>query len=110
MPNWGVPEISFRLLTRWLRPCQENRMDISLSRRRWLQSTFSMFSGIGAAVVSSRCPRSAFAADPIERSGEPYLKLSLAAYSFNSQLSPAGTDNAAAAMDLFDFIQFCADL
>jgi sugar phosphate isomerase/epimerase len=77
------------------------------TRRHWLQTTLA---GIGTASLASFGLRTARAADPIEREQGPLLKLSLAAYSFNSQLSQTGADNSAAAMDLFDFIRFCADL
>ncbi len=77
------------------------------TRRRWLQSTLA---GIGAASLSPGWAGQAFGADPIERPGPAHLKLSLAAYSFNSQLSRTGADNSSAAMDLFDFIRFCSEL
>jgi len=51
------------------------------------------------------------AADPPQRNGKPYFKLSLAAYSFNSQLpknwpKPGKTMPK---MTLLDFIDFCAE-
>lgn len=82
-------------------------MQTQLTRRQWMQSALA---GTAAAAFPALRTHLAFAADPIERSGEPHLKLSLAAYSFNSQLSRTGADNSAASMDLFDFIRFCADL
>ena len=64
-----------------------------------------------SAAVYSVCtlsqPR---AADPVQRSGSPLLKLSLAAYSFNRQLAKRGTPEeiAMAEMTLEKFIEFCA--
>jgi len=64
-----------------------------------------------SAAVYSVCtlsqPR---AADPVQRSGSPLLKLSLAAYSFNRQLAKRGTPEeiAKAEMTLEKFIEFCA--
>ncbi len=64
-----------------------------------------------SAAVYSACtlsqPR---AADPVQRSGSPLLKLSLAAYSFNRQLAKRGTPEeiAKAEMTLEKFIEFCA--
>ncbi len=82
-------------------------MSMRFTRRRWLQSTLA---GLGTASLSSLAPRLGFTAYPIERNGEPHLKLSLAAYSFNRFLPRPGRDNVSATMDLFDFIQFCSDL
>ena len=73
------------------------------SRRQALAAT--------SAAVYSVCtlsqPR---AADPVQRSGSPLLKLSLAAYSFNRQLAMRGTPEelAKAEMTLEKFIEFCA--
>ena len=73
------------------------------SRRQALAAT--------SAAVYSVCtlsqPR---AADPVQRSGSPLLKLSLAAYSFNRQLAKRGTPEeiAKAEMTLEKFIEFCA--
>lgn len=52
------------------------------------------------------------AAEPPTRNGKPYMKLSLAAYSFNSVLlrRPKDVELAEAKMSLDDFIRFCADL
>ena len=64
-----------------------------------------------SAAVYSVCtlsqPR---AADPVQRSGSPLLKHSLAAYSFNRQLAKRGTPEeiAKAEMTLEKFIEFCA--
>lgn len=64
-----------------------------------------------SAAVYSVCtlsqPR---AADPVQRSGSPLLKLSLAAYSFNRQLAKRGTPEeiAKAEMTLEKFLEFCA--
>jgi sugar phosphate isomerase/epimerase len=82
-------------------------MQTRFTRRSWLTSTLA---GLGAASLPSFSTRDLSAADPIERNSESNLKLSLAAYSFNSQLSRTSADNASASMDLFDFIRFCADL
>jgi sugar phosphate isomerase/epimerase len=74
-----------------------------ISRRQFLATTAA------AAVMTSRLP--AHAADPIVRTGKHYMKLSLAAYSFNKYLP----SNRAAAktppkMTLDQFVDFCGTL
>lgn len=53
-----------------------------------------------------------FGAEPPERPGESYMKLSLAAYSFNRILPrrPDESELRNAPMRLEDFVRFCADL
>jgi sugar phosphate isomerase/epimerase len=65
----------------------------------------------GALTVGTPSFR-AQAAEPPTRTGKPYMKLSLAAYSFNSLLPRRANaeDAAKAKMQLDDFIRFCADL
>jgi len=66
--------------------------------------------GAGAAAIGGGAP--GFAAEPPERPGESYMKLSLAAYSFN-RILPRRPDEAQlreAPMRLEDFIEFCAEL
>ncbi|MGB4706832.1 MAG: sugar phosphate isomerase/epimerase family protein [Fuerstiella sp.] len=62
----------------------------------------------GLAATQSLAP--AVAADPPQRNGKPLLKLSLAAYSFNSLFARRGTAEqmAAAKMTLESFIEYCA--
>lgn len=56
--------------------------------------------------------KSVSAADPIVRNGKPYMKLSLAAYSFNKFLPKGGTAETRkeAKMQLEEFIDYCAKL
>lgn len=67
---------------------------------------------IAAGFTSGQLIENACAADPVSRNGKPYMKLSLAAYSFNRQLKkrPSAEELAQADMKLEDFINFCADL
>lgn len=77
-----------------------------LSRRRFLG--VSALGGASATLGGGR----ALAASPPERTGRPYMKLSLAAYSFNRVLkrrAPAA-ELAKAAMGLEDFVDYCAEL
>jgi sugar phosphate isomerase/epimerase len=64
-----------------------------------------------AAISAGVLTASAGAAEPPVRTGRPFFKLSLAAYSFNSQLPKnwpkPGKSNAK--MSLLDFIDFCAE-
>jgi sugar phosphate isomerase/epimerase len=67
-------------------------------------------SAIAAAALSPRLFRSspyAAAIDPFDRPQSGPLKLSLAAYSFRTALSPAA--DSAAPMSLFDLVDFCRD-
>ncbi len=79
------------------------------TRRRFLQSTLAAT----AAGLAAPLLRSTPAAQPPQRTGGSHMKLSLAAYSFNSLLPrnwPRGPANQDAPLTLDDFIQFCADL
>lgn len=71
-------------------------------RRRWL----ALASSLGAAALS---PLRAI--EPFVRPGKPRLRLSLAAYSFRDDFSaPKGAPpGAEPKLDLFRFIDFCAD-
>ena len=60
----------------------------------------------GLTVAVNRLPWAAAAAKPIKRPGKPYMKLSLAAYSFNTQLDLARNPT----MTLDDFIKYCAEI
>lgn len=71
------------------------------TRRRFLQTTLA--GGVSLAMMT----RPGAAAEPVKRTAKPNLKLSLAAYSFNSFLQ--GGPNKAATMTLDDFIKLCAD-
>ncbi len=66
--------------------------------------------GAGAAITAGHAAPAA-AAEPVTRTGTPYMKLSLAAYSFNRLLPRRGDAGAQAKakMRLDDFVQFCAD-
>ncbi|MCA9081812.1 MAG: sugar phosphate isomerase/epimerase, partial [Planctomycetaceae bacterium] len=67
-----------------------------LSRRQFLGSAAA---GMAASSLLSASPL--LAAEPVIRTGRPYFKLSLAAYSFNRQLNPKSGQPE---MTLLDFI------
>jgi sugar phosphate isomerase/epimerase len=71
------------------------------SRRHFLQSAFAG----GLAVALAGVPAIGHAAQPVRRTGKPHLKLSLAAYSFNSLLDLKNTK-----MTLDEFVHYCAEL
>ena len=78
---------------------------IQLSRREFVAASAASIAMLGITVQG-------FAANPVKRIGKPYMKLSLAAYSFNRFLprnwpSPRTSD---ATMTLHDFIDFCAEM
>ncbi|MBP9900690.1 MAG: sugar phosphate isomerase/epimerase family protein [Verrucomicrobiota bacterium] len=80
----------------------------TLSRRHFLKLTGGAGLGLFAAAPS------AIAAEPIKRTGKPRLQLSLAAYSFRQYFRasshPRETEtDPARRIDLFDFIDYCAD-
>jgi sugar phosphate isomerase/epimerase len=81
----------------------------SVSRRHFLKTSTLTATGVGLLGMS---PLSAI--EPLKRAGAPRLRLSLAAYSFRDYLKDttrqrdAETD-AAKRIDLFRFIDFCAD-
>ncbi|HWL09217.1 MAG TPA: sugar phosphate isomerase/epimerase family protein [Planctomicrobium sp.] len=84
----------------------QNFQHSDVTRRGFLQAAAlgAMTSGLAASGLT------ASAAQPIVRTGKPYFKLSLAAYSFNRQLSrfwPQPT-NKPGTMTLSDFINFAA--
>lgn len=77
----------------------------TFSRRDFLASS-------AAAIAMSGLTTTGFAADPVKRIGKPYMKLSLAAYSFNRSLprnwpTPRQSDST---MTLLDFIDYCAEM
>lgn len=76
------------------------------SRRQFLQTTLAG----AAATVGLSAPVTA--TEPIERTGRPYMKLSLAGYSFNRQLARNWSQSSPPAdrMLLDDFIRYCAEL
>ncbi|HUG92299.1 MAG TPA: sugar phosphate isomerase/epimerase family protein [Planctomycetaceae bacterium] len=80
------------------------------NRRGFLQQTL-LGTGTLLALQGAR-PGAARAADPPERPGPPHMKLSLAAYSFNSVLPKSWTPDqlSQARMTLEDFIHYCAEL
>lgn len=69
---------------------------------------------IGALGLTAAATTSLQAAQPIKRIGRPYMKLSLAAYSFNRELERNWPRRPAKPktdpMTLLQFIDFCADL
>lgn len=77
-------------------------MQFQISRRTFMS----------ASALALATPLVAGAATPPVRNGKPYMKLSLAAYSFNKQLANRGTPEeiAAAEMNLEKFIDYCASL
>lgn len=82
-----------------------NRVRNRFSRRTFLASST-------ATAVAACLPKSATAAKPVQRDNESFMKLSLAAYSFNRFLprnwpSPRPSE---AKMTLLDFIDFCAEM
>jgi sugar phosphate isomerase/epimerase len=77
----------------------------NVTRRRFLSST--LFSALGVPLLSQ-----VHAIPPIDRRGEPRMKLSLAAYSFRQffqSASGAAQDAGGRVIDLFEFIDYCAD-
>src|SRR5262249_60561600 len=70
-------------------------------RRGFLQATLAG----GAALATARQLQ---AIEPIQRSGKPHLKLSLAAYSFNRYMSLTGKTKPTMSMD--DFVDFAAGI
>lgn len=79
------------------------------SRRGFLKGSLL---GAGALAAGMAASPGAKAAEPIVRTGKPYMKLSLAAYSFRDSLVRSGTPEqlAAAKMRLEDFITYCAEM
>lgn len=79
-----------------------------LNRRGFL-TTAAIASG---ALISGAGMSSATAAIPPKRTGEPYMKLSLAGYSFNRLMVRRGTPEevAKAEMTIEKFIEYCAEL
>ena len=79
-------------------------MNPQLSRREVLTKT------LGAAAVAGGLASVGEAADPIERNGNSYMKLSLAGYSFN-RLMPrnwSSDEPPETEMNLEKFVEFCA--
>ena len=73
-----------------------------VSRREFLSLSAATLATAALPAVSRL-----HAADPVARTGKPFFKLSLAAYSFNRQLRRSG--DAQPSMTLLDFIDFCAE-
>jgi sugar phosphate isomerase/epimerase len=83
-----------------------------ISRRRFATLTGAAFAA-AAADLGELAPR-ASAAEPFKRAGKPLLRLSLAAYSFrqyfkDSNHSRNGTPAADKQIDMFQFVDYCAD-
>jgi sugar phosphate isomerase/epimerase len=71
-----------------------------ISRRFFLRSM---------AAAAAACPfLPSRAGEPFRRTGKSHLRLSLAAYSFRDDLTP-GKDGSPAKMNLFQFLDYCAD-
>ena len=85
----------------------------SISRRHFLKlSGGSSLAFAGLGVLSSRHP--AGATEPIKRTGQPRLKLGVVAYSFRQYFKDSShkrefETDPAKRIDLFDFIDYCAD-
>ena len=75
----------------------------SIDRRGFLRAAAA---GAGIALAGGWWVRTLPAAPPIQRNGKPYMKLSLAAYSFRKYLK----EEKPPSMTLEDFIRLCADL
>ncbi|MBI2423538.1 MAG: sugar phosphate isomerase/epimerase [Candidatus Hydrogenedentes bacterium] len=86
---------------------RESHPKSALGRRNFLKT--SALGGLGLAGLHAG---SATAAPPVTRTGTPYMKLSLAAYSFNSLLPTRKPDaeQAAAKMRITDVVDFCAKM
>jgi sugar phosphate isomerase/epimerase len=81
-------------------------MNHELNRRRFLKSSALTLAGVALA------PRLAPALDPFKRAGAPRFALSLAAYSFRQFFKDGGPKTPPPAdkqLDLFGFMDFCAD-
>ena len=84
--------------------------DPSLPRRDFLKTAAL---GAGAIVSCHFLPHSTEAAlEPVKRNGKPYMKLSLAAYSFNRQLprNKPQSEWDQHEMTLDRFVEYCAEL
>ena len=80
-------------------------IDFALSRRQFLQGT-------AGAIAATQFGTLGQAAVPPVRTGRPFMKLSLAAYSFNRQLQrnwPTPRESSGK-MNLMQFIDFCAEM
>lgn len=85
-------------------------MDLSMNRRSFLRR--SLGTGLTLTGLGLLGPAPARAIGPIERSGQARLSLSLAAYSFRDSFRDnrrQGSAPAGKSIDLFQFIDFCAD-
>lgn len=85
---------------------------MSLFSRREFCAALCTGAAGSAGFLAGQSPRNLFAKDPISRNGNSYMKLSLAAYSFNRVLKkrPSAEELAKAEMTLEHFIDFCAEL
>ena len=84
---------------------------MQVSRRSFLHK-----GGLAAALttVGAGLPQALSAGEPFVRPGQPRLRLALAAYSFRKQYSwmkgnPQTPEDKSRPMDLFKFIDYCAD-
>lgn len=81
-------------------------LDLMISRRSFLQTAAA--SSALLPLGSSLLPLSLRGAEPFARPGKSHLRLALAAYSFRDDFV-AGKDGSPAKMDMFRFIDYCAD-
>jgi len=77
------------------------------TRREFLQTTLQ--SGLALTSLGLIGTRPLFAVEPIKRAGPPRLQLSLAAYSFRDYFNDPDNKRANKRIDLFQFIDFCAE-
>lgn len=87
-------------------PAYQPASAVALNRRQWLGATLA---GMSVATLAGSSPLAA--ANPPVRNGKPYMKLSLAAYSFNRMLLKNWLPEqiTGAKFTLEQFIDFCAE-
>ncbi|TWT55254.1 Xylose isomerase-like TIM barrel [Thalassoglobus neptunius] len=79
-----------------------------MAQLEWSRREFLTTAAMGGLALNLGLPLEA--ANPVVRTGQPYMKLSLAAYSFNRELPRnwPSVRESNASMTLIDFIDFCA--
>ena len=83
-------------------PLLQSITEVEMQRRHFLAG-----SGALAASLAGITPNKTHAIDPFDRPSPGNLKLSLAAYSMRKYLT--ANEDGKQEMDLFDFVDFCAD-
>ncbi len=81
-------------------------MSTLIPRRRFLWQSAAATAGAGLVGMGNP-PRAAHAIEPIKRSGQPFFKFSLAAYSYRDLLNAKSPDKK---LSLEDFVADCAKL